>query len=331
MKRLIKHILKEEVKNQNIKKFLDYIVNNFLDSLELKEDYTERSFESISEMLDLGVLNVEYDQLISDPELFGVYGWIHVYDEEEGEDYYYHKDNKNDPENYISIDEWELEVGYDWLDDMVNTGDLGWDDEREVWFLTHPDILVKTKDNRFSFPLYWNPFKRGYDMLYINNPNNRTYLMRFIEGYGVDSSNRMYDIIEILFERIPDKVDSLLREKNLITESIIDNFIDFGKEYLTLPNDFKIVLTDNGDDIETLGNYDMEDKTIKILTKNRAIPDIIRSIAHEMVHHQQNDRGDLKGNKEEGETGSPWEDEANAKAGSLVRKFGEDNPEIYDI
>jgi hypothetical protein len=50
-----------------------------------------------------------------------------------------------------------------------------------------------------------------------------------------------------------------------------------------------------------------------------------------MVHHQQNDRGDLRGNPEEGESGSPWEDEANSKAGSLVRKFGEDNPEIYNL
>ena len=57
----------------------------------------------------------------------------------------------------------------------------------------------------------------------------------------------------------------------------------------------------------------------------------VAALAHEMVHHQQNDRGDLRGNPEEGESGSPWEDEANAKAGSLVRKFGEDNPEIYDL
>jgi hypothetical protein len=331
MKRLIKHILKEEVKNQNVKKFLDYIVNNFLDSLELKDDLNERSFESISEMLDLGILNNEYDQLISDPELFGIYGWVHIYDEEEGEDYYYHRDDGNDPENYISSDEWHLEVGYDWLDDMVNTGDLGWDEEREVWFLTHPDILVKTKNNKFSFPLWWNPFKRKYDMPYINNPNNRIHLMRFIESYGIDSSNHMYDIIDIIFESIPDKVDSLLREKNLISENIIDNFIDFGKNYLSLPDDFKVILTDKKEGIETLANYDIGDKTIKVLSKNRAIPDIIRSIAHEMVHHQQNDRGDLRGNPEEGESGSPWEDEANSKAGSLVRKFGEDNPEIYDL
>ena len=50
-----------------------------------------------------------------------------------------------------------------------------------------------------------------------------------------------------------------------------------------------------------------------------------------MVHHNQNVRGDLRGNKGEGEKGSPWEDEANAMAGRLVRQFGDENPEIYDL
>ena len=331
MKRIIRHILKEETKNQNIERFLDYIVNNFLDSLILKDDLQEVSFDSISEMLDLSVFTNEYDQLITNPELFGKYGWVHIYDEEEGEDYYYHKDNGNNPENYLSSDEWHYEVGYDWLGDMVDTGDLGWDDNKEVWFLTHPDILVKTKDNKFSFPLYWSPFKRKYDTPYINNPNNRIHIMRFIESYGVESSIHMYYILELILERIPNRVEDLLRENNLITESIIDNFIDFGKNYLSLPDDFKVILTDKKEGIETLANYDMGDKTIKVLSKNRAIPDIIRSIAHEMVHHQQNDRGDLEGKPEEGEEGSPWEDEANAKAGTLIRKFGKENPEIYDL
>ena len=260
-------------------------------------------------MLDLSILTNEYDQLITNPELFGKYGWVHIYDVEEGEDYYYHKDNGNNSENYLSSDEWHYEVGYDWLGDMVDTGDLGWDDEREVWFLTHPDILVKSKDNKFSFPIYWSPFK----------------------SYGIEASLNMYDVLDLIIEKIPEKVNYLLKENNLITETIIDNFIDFGKNYLSLPNDFKVILTDNGSGIDTLGNYNIKDKTIKILTKDRAIPDIIRSIAHEMVHHQQHDRGDLKGSPEEGETGSPWEDEANAKAGKLVRDFGEENPEIYDL
>ena len=57
--------------------------------------------------------------------------------------------------------------------------------------------------------------------------------------------------------------------------------------------------------------------------------DIMRSIAHELVHHHQNERGDLVGNAEEGADGSPIENEANAKAGEMIRIFGKQNPQIY--
>ena len=338
MKKLIKQILNEEVVNQKIKKFYDYIVNDILNKLVIeKDDHAYRSFDSIGDMLNQNILTSEYENLVSDPELFGKYGWNHYYDVDEQEDYFYYGDN-DDPENYITNDEFQLEVGYDWLDDMVKNGDIGFDEDRGEWFLNRPDILVKmTNVNdkngtiNFSFPLWWNPFYSRYDIPVINNPNNRIFLMRLIESYGIEASLNMYDVLDLIIEKIPEKVNYLLKENNLITETIIDNFIDFGKNYLSLPNDFKVILTDNGSGIDTLGNYNIKDKTIKILTKDRAIPDIIRSIAHEMVHHQQNDRGDLKGSPEEGETGSPWEDEANAKAGKLVRDFGEENPEIYDL
>jgi hypothetical protein len=133
-----------------------------------------------------------------------------------------------------------------------------------------------------------------------------------------------------LIKRIlKEEVSNIVR--NNINEGIVEDFIEFGKSELSLGDDFKINLTDNTDSVDTLGNYDIEGKEITVVKKNRAIPDIIRSIAHEMVHHNQNVRGDLRGNKGEGEKGSPWEDEANARAGRLVRQFGDENPEIYDL
>jgi len=68
-----------------------------------------------------------------------------------------------------------------------------------------------------------------------------------------------------------------------------------------------------------------------VLGKNRSLADIIRSIAHELVHHKQNQNGELTGDPKEGSTGSHWEDEANALAGALVRDYGEFNPQIYDL
>ena len=40
---------------------------------------------------------------------------------------------------------------------------------------------------------------------------------------------------------------------------------------------------------------------------------------------------ELTGDEEEGIDGSPQENEANAKAGEIVRKFGRENPEVYDL
>jgi hypothetical protein len=49
-----------------------------------------------------------------------------------------------------------------------------------------------------------------------------------------------------------------------------------------------------------------------------------------MVHHKQRQRGDLENNPTAGDDGSPEENEANAKAGELIRIFGKQNPEIYE-
>ena len=116
-----------------------------------------------------------------------------------------------------------------------------------------------------------------------------------------------------------------------LSENKIDDFIDFAKVDLDLDNDFTVDITNDSDDVETLASYDMVNKKVTVLGKNRSLPDIIRSVAHELVHHKQNEKGELTGREEEGENGSPWEDQANAKAGEMVRSFGDENPDIYDI
>ena len=109
------------------------------------------------------------------------------------------------------------------------------------------------------------------------------------------------------------------------------HFVDFTKGELGLDDDFGVELEDDSDELETLGSYDIKDNKVKVLSKNRALPDIIRSIAHELVHHKQNQEGELTGDKEEGADGSPLENEANADAGYLVRKFGKIYPaDIYE-
>ena len=115
-----------------------------------------------------------------------------------------------------------------------------------------------------------------------------------------------------------------------LMEDKIDDFVDFVSDDLELDDNFTVDITNDSDDVETLASYDINNNEVTVLGKDRALPDIIRSVAHELVHHKQNERGELTGRQEEGEDGSPWEDEANAKAGELVRKYGRENPEIYE-
>ena len=54
----------------------------------------------------------------------------------------------------------------------------------------------------------------------------------------------------------------------------------------------------------------IENAEVKVYTKERALQDVMRSVAHELVHHHQNEEGELKGKIQN--VGGPIEDEANA-------------------
>jgi hypothetical protein len=56
--------------------------------------------------------------------------------------------------------------------------------------------------------------------------------------------------------------------------------------------------------------------------------DILRTLAHELVHRKQDEDGRL--DITSGETGSEIENEANAQAGILLRNFGKTNKHIYE-
>lgn len=71
--------------------------------------------------------------------------------------------------------------------------------------------------------------------------------------------------------------------------------------------------------------YRPHSKQILIYTKNRHILDVFRSLAHEMVHYSQN----LKHDNLDGRTGSPHENEANAKAGQIMRKYNKLHAELF--
>jgi hypothetical protein len=128
-------------------------------------------------------------------------------------------------------------------------------------------------------------------------------------------------------------IKQLLRER-LITQDELDvtqvtDFINFSKEYLGISDDIKIALAfKRTDDLTTTAYYKLTG-FIKVYSKNRAIIDVCRSIAHELVHHKQNLEGRLVDAMKDGSDGSPIENEANSIAGIIIRKWGKQHPEIY--
>ena len=68
---------------------------------------------------------------------------------------------------------------------------------------------------------------------------------------------------------------------------------------------------------------------ITLVVKGRNLADVMRTLSHEIKHHEQNINGSLK--PEAGKDGDKWENEANSYSGSTMRKFGRENPNIYTM
>jgi hypothetical protein len=129
-------------------------------------------------------------------------------------------------------------------------------------------------------------------------------------------------------------VKALLRRKRPLKEDVsnhIDEFKSYAAQELGLQNVPNINLIDDRKaalDNTSFGSYSPSNKDINVNVAGRHVADVLRTLAHELVHHKQNEDGRLTHNA--GETGSDFENEANSKAGVLMRNYGKRNPGIYE-
>lgn len=109
---------------------------------------------------------------------------------------------------------------------------------------------------------------------------------------------------------------------------LIKKFVNFCTDDLSINDKIKVFLTDKKSKTKTFAHFSPSEGSLTVYIKNRHIGDVLRSIAHELKHHQQNLNGIL--NSKSGEDGSPEENEANSFAGVMMRKFGRLHPHIYE-
>jgi hypothetical protein len=114
-------------------------------------------------------------------------------------------------------------------------------------------------------------------------------------------------------------------KKDKITE-----FVKFVRDGLQLEKCPTIILQNGRGELKTTANYNYsnDNKVIRVNSKNRALVDVLRSIAHEMVHHKQFEEGRLK--IKPADIGGDIEDEANAKSGQFIKMFSKKDETIYD-
>jgi Zn-dependent peptidase ImmA (M78 family) len=107
----------------------------------------------------------------------------------------------------------------------------------------------------------------------------------------------------------------------------IKPFLPFAKEELQIKHlpTIKVVDRIPGAEGTTFGCYRPEEICIYLVANGRHPKDVLRTLAHELVHYKQDLQDQL--DKDSGMTGSNEENDANARAGVVMRKYSQENPE----
>lgn len=137
--------------------------------------------------------------------------------------------------------------------------------------------------------------------------------------------------INIQTKTLPEPMNEDVDDKDK-TYSLISEFIKFSAKELSLkqlPSGITVSYdTNKAKNNKSMGHFNPENSKVWLYVKDRTPADYLRTLAHELVHRKQAEDNRL--DADSGKTGSDIEDEANAEAGVLLRKFGELNNTIYE-
>jgi cytidyltransferase-like protein len=182
---------------------------------------------------------------------------------------------------------------------------------------------IKNDDAVVSPPLVLNYDKNKY---YLVGGNTR---LMFSKALG-KTPEVLMGTLDI---GIP-KHTTTLSEVKKLNESetgTIGEFIKYAIKNLGIQNPPRNLAlsydTAKAKEMRSFGYFDPNSNKIWVYCGNRNMGDILRTLAHELVHRKQDEDGRIS--YESGKTGSEIENEANAKAGVLLRDFGKQHEEIY--
>ena len=154
-------------------------------------------------------------------------------------------------------------------------------------------------------------------MLYSRKTHNKDKLFKLMESVG--GLNKQPN-------------NQIINEKNKIVKDFVEYTLDYiggVNEKPSVDVQFECEINENpASEMKSFACYYPDKKHIYIVGCNRNLADVLRSLAHELVHHKQNIDGVL--HEDSGKSGSEHENQANALAGEIMRNYGKQNPKIYE-
>ena len=175
-----------------------------------------------------------------------------------------------------------------------------------------------------------------------NEPNNSGKFVSKFMGKAIEkmktyklSDEQLLKSIESYKKNQPknDAADLLRENLSETKQQSIQNFVEFATKRLKLKETPKVNLVGGREFAEvksSLGGFNPDTKEIYVATEGRLTADILRTLAHEMVHRKQDELGLVRNSMKDGADGSPIENQAHAVAGILMREYGRVNKQIYN-
>ena len=143
-------------------------------------------------------------------------------------------------------------------------------------------------------------------------------------GYGIAED------VGASWDGVSPTTQMFLNEEPASDEDILKDFVEFCVAELNIEHMPQIRLRKDPQwpvMHKTFGHYMNDRQMLEVAWGHRHIMDVLRTVAHELTHKRQHEREDVPAKA--GETGSRWENEANAKAGVLMRNYAQLHPEHF--
>jgi GNAT superfamily N-acetyltransferase len=136
-----------------------------------------------------------------------------------------------------------------------------------------------------------------------------------------------YDVTNTLIATWTGRAKSINEDQDV--DSIGQEFVPYVAKRLGIDKlpDIQLKQQIGTSEHPTFGLFDPDTNSVQVATGGRHVMDVLRTLAHELVHHKQRELDMIQPG--DGATGSRIENQANAVAGVLMRDFADQHPDYF--